>query len=85
MLLALAVTGLALAAIDQGRGPLYSWLGHDVLHKTLVRIPHEWLGYGVLAFLVAHVAALILHERRHGAPMAQAMVSGYQYRPEREV
>jgi cytochrome b len=31
-----------------------------------------------------HIAALILHESRHGAPMAQAMVSGYQYRKEKE-
>jgi len=27
---------------------------------------------------------LILHEVRHGVPMAQAMVSGFQYRKEKE-
>jgi cytochrome b len=34
--------------------------------------------------VVLHIAALILHEVRHGVPMAQAMVSGYQYRKEKE-
>jgi len=34
------------------------------------------------AFL--HLAALVLHEARHGVPLAQAMVSGYQYRKEKE-
>ena len=35
---------------------------------------------GVLAFVVVHIAALILHEVRQRVPLAQAMVSGFQYR-----
>jgi cytochrome b len=76
----LAVTGLALAAIEQGQGPFMPWLGHDLLLKSWFMLPHDLLGDVVLAFIVLHIAALILHERRHGIPLAQAMVSGYQYR-----
>jgi cytochrome b len=78
----MAATGLALAAIDQNTGPLYAWLGHDVFSKATYRTPHEWLQYFFIGFVVAHFAALILHERRHGVPVAQAMVSGYQYEKE---
>ncbi|MDP2431375.1 MAG: cytochrome b/b6 domain-containing protein [Pseudomonadota bacterium] len=80
LLLGMAVTGLALAAIDQGSGPLYLWLGHDVTLKHLFREPHTWLSHAVLFFVVAHLALLILYEIRHGVPLAQAMLSGFQYR-----
>jgi cytochrome b len=80
LLFGMAATGLALAAIDQGRGPLYFWLGHDMTLKHLFREPHEWMENAVLAYVVVHIAALILHEIRHGVPLAQAMVSGFQYR-----
>jgi Ni/Fe-hydrogenase 1 B-type cytochrome subunit len=37
--LAMAASGLALAAVDQGRGPLVIWLGHDVTLKHLFMNP----------------------------------------------
>lgn len=80
----MAVTGLALAAIDQGVGPLYDTLGYAFEAKPWFRRPHDWLEELIFAFVIVHLAALILHERRHGIPMAQAMVSGYQYRKENE-
>jgi Ni/Fe-hydrogenase 1 B-type cytochrome subunit len=80
LLFGMVATGLGLAAIEQGRGPLNFWFGHDVLLKHAFREPHEWMENGVLAFVVVHIAALILHEVRHGVPLAQAMVSGFQYR-----
>lgn len=80
----MAVTGLALAAIDQGVGPLYDALGYAFESKAWFRTPHDWLEEFLLAFVIVHLAALILHERRHGIPIAQAMVSGYQYRKENE-
>ncbi len=80
LLFGMAATGLALAAIEQGRGPLNFWLGHDVLLKHRFLGPHEWMENAVLAFVVVHIAALIGHEVRHGTPLAQAMVSGFQYR-----
>lgn len=79
-----AVTGLALAAIDQARGPLYEWLGYQMACKPWAMTPHVWLDEIMLAFILAHIAALILHEKRHGLPLAQSMVSGYQYRKENE-
>lgn len=84
IVLVMAGTGLALAAIDQGSGPLAHWLGHDLSLKRLFKLPHDLLEEFVLGFVVSHLAALILHEVRHGVPMAQAMVSGYQYRKEKE-
>jgi len=82
--LIMALTGMALAAIDQGRGPLYNWLGHDVMSKSWFATPHDVLEEFVIGFVVIHIAALIAHEARHGLPLAQAMVSGYQYRKEKE-
>lgn len=84
LVLVMAVTGLALAAIDQGRGPLVPWLGHDLTLKHLFKTPHDVLEEFVWGFILLHIAALILHEARHGVPLAQAMVSGYQYRKEKE-
>lgn len=84
IVLAMAASGLALAAVDQGRGPLVVWLGHDVALKHLFMTPHDFLEEFVWGFVVLHITALILHESRHGTPMAQAMVSGYQYRKDKE-
>ncbi len=84
VVLVMAATGLALAAIELGNGPLLPWLGYDVTLKAFYKTPHGWLEYFVLAFVVMHIAALILHEARHGVPLAQAMVSGYQYRKDKE-
>lgn len=78
----MVASGLALAAIDQGVGPLYTALGYAFAVESWFRTPHDWLEELLLAFLFLHLAALILHERRHHIPVAQAMVSGYQYRKE---
>jgi cytochrome b len=78
------LTGLALAAIDQGIGPLYDALGYAFAAAPWFRNPHDWLEELMLAFVIVHLAALVLHERRHGIPVAQAMVSGYQYRKDNE-
>ncbi len=84
IVLVIAFTGLALVAIKQGGGPLHNWLGHAVQLKAYFQVPHDVLEDFVLGFVVVHIAALILHEVRHGIPLAQAMVSGYQYRKENE-
>ncbi len=78
----MAGTGLVLAAIEQGVGPLYTALGYAFELKSWFRAPHDWLEEFLLAFVLLHLAALILHERLHHIPIAQAMVSGYQYRKE---
>lgn len=79
LLCGMLASGLALAAIDMDMGPLYPWLGHAVQAMPFLRLPHEIGAYLLGAFILIHLAALILHEHRHGIPMSQAMISGYQY------
>ena len=79
VLLGMVATGFIAAAGYFDLGPLAGqgitkdW-AHDFkeIHGVVANL--------ILAFILVHVGALIFHERR-GAPMAQAMVSGWQYRP----
>ncbi|MEW5850916.1 MAG: cytochrome b/b6 domain-containing protein [Myxococcota bacterium] len=80
-LLALMVlSGLALAGLELGMGPLAAWLFDRVWLEELFEEPHEVGALLIAAFTVLHVGALIWHEWRERRPVAQAMVSGYQYR-----
>lgn len=79
LLLAMAATGLALAAIELNIGPLTLWLGDAAWLKEMFEEPHEMIYYALMAFVAAHVGALIWHERTEKTPLAQGMVSGYQY------
>jgi len=50
--------------------------------EELAEGPHEFGFYLILAFILTHIGALIYFEHREKRPIAQAMVSGYQYIPQ---
>ncbi|MGA7178333.1 MAG: cytochrome b/b6 domain-containing protein [Thiobacillaceae bacterium] len=79
LLSGLAVSGLALTAIKLGTGPFAAWLAYDMRWKAPVMTIHQILAYGVIMFIFFHFLALIIHQKRHGIPVAQSMVTGYQY------
>ncbi|OGV71433.1 MAG: hypothetical protein A3B82_00330, partial [Methylophilales bacterium RIFCSPHIGHO2_02_FULL_57_10] len=79
LLAVMAVTGLGLAAIEHSMGPFNNWFGDMVWLKEIFEEPHEVIYSVLMGFVVVHIAALIWHERKDRTPLAQAMVSGYQY------
>jgi Ni,Fe-hydrogenase I cytochrome b subunit len=82
LLITMAITGLSLAAIEHSMGPLDAWIGDMPWLKEVVEEPHEIIYYFLMGFVVVHIAALIWHENKDKTPLAQAMVTGYQYEVE---
>lgn len=80
----MALTGLALAAIEYGAGPLSAWLFDSVRLKEIFKEPHEAIAWAVGGFIVLHAAGLLYHERIERMPTAQSMLTGNQYRPARK-
>lgn len=79
LLIVMAVTGLGLAAVEHSTGPFDAWFGDMAWLKDTFEEPHELIYYLLMGFVVVHIAALIWHEKKDKAPLAQSMVSGYQY------
>lgn len=79
LLLVMAVTGLGLAAVEHSMGPLNAWVGDMPWLKEVFEEPHELIYNLLIGFVVIHIAALIWHEHKDKTPLAQAMVTGYQY------
>ena len=78
VLIGMGATGLVAAAGYFQLGPLAdSGITKELAHSF--KEVHELGANLIWAFIALHIGALIFHERR-GTPMAQAMVSGYQYR-----
>jgi Ni/Fe-hydrogenase 1 B-type cytochrome subunit len=82
LLITMVVTGLGLAAIEQSMGPFNVWFGDMAWLEDLFEEPHELIYYLLMGFVVIHIAALIWHEHKDKTPLAQAMVTGYQYEVE---
>lgn len=76
-----AVSGLALAGMSYDRGPLAASFFDEFRFHQLATMVHEAVLYGATGFTLLHIGALIVQEKRRGYPIAQAMISGYQYRP----
>ncbi len=81
LMIALVVSGLILLAVKQGHGPLGAWLAWRLEYKHWTLLLHQFAAYGLLAFVMAHLSALIFHHRIHRLPVAQSMISGIQYLP----
>lgn len=77
----MAVTGLGLAAVEHSAGPLNGWLGDMPWLREIFEEPHEFIYNLLIGFVIVHIGALVWHEQRDAAPLAQSMVSGYQYQP----
>ncbi|MFZ3088459.1 MAG: cytochrome b/b6 domain-containing protein [Methylotenera sp.] len=82
LLVVMAVTGLGLAAVEHSTGPFNAWIGDMPWLKEVFEEPHELIYNLLLGFVVIHIAALIWHEHKDKTPLAQAMVTGYQYEVE---
>jgi cytochrome b len=82
LLAVMAVTGLGLAAVEHSMGPFNTWFGDMPGLKELFEEPHEFIYNLLTGFVVVHIAALIWHEWKDRTPLAQAMVTGYQYQIE---
>jgi Ni/Fe-hydrogenase 1 B-type cytochrome subunit len=79
LLVIMSVTGLGLAAAEHSTGPFDVWFGDMVWLKETFEEPHEFIYYLMMGFVVVHIAALIWHEKKDKTPLAQSMVTGYQY------
>jgi cytochrome b len=78
---ACGISGLLLMAAKHLTGPFKGWALDDVAIELWATWFHV-AGYVAIAvFVIAHVGALVIHERHWGIPLAQAMFSGFQYRP----
>jgi cytochrome b561 len=82
LLAVMAVTGLGLAAVEHSMGPFNTWFGDMPGLKEVFEEPHEFIYNLLTGFVVVHIAALIWHEWKDRTPLAQAMVTGYQYQIE---
>lgn len=78
-LLVLAVSGLVLAALEQNMGPLMPWIDYRNEYLSLFKAPHVLLEYVIMFYVVVHLGALVLHKIHHRTPVAQSMISGFQY------
>ena len=79
LLIVMAITGLGLAAIEQSAGPFNVWFGDMAWLEDTFEEPHEIIYYLLMGFVLLHIAALIWHEYKDKTPLAQSMVTGYQY------
>lgn len=80
LIFGLIFSGLILAAIKHGKGPLASRFYDELDRLTIPHAVHEYGSWLVIGFVVLHIAALAFHEKKDQIPLGQSMISGFQYR-----
>ncbi|MEI6398772.1 MAG: cytochrome b/b6 domain-containing protein [Pseudomonadota bacterium] len=76
----MCMTGVTLAGILHGEGPLAESLLDELENVRIIGKVHEYGGWAIAFFAVTHVMAMIFHEWRDQIPISQSMISGFQYR-----
>ncbi len=74
------VSGLGLAGMEHDRGPLAGLLFDELRWQSILLWMHEAMLYIMIVFVLVHISAIVRHEETAGYPVAQSMLSGYQYR-----
>lgn len=76
----MCASGFSLAGIMHGEGPLAELLLDEFTYLKIIREVHEYGFWAIVIFIITHVGALILHEWHDKIPLAQSIISGFQYR-----
>ena len=78
------LSGLLLAGMLYGETYFASRLFDSLeFHEPLIEA-HELLFWAILFFVITHLGAIIFHEYKDRIPIAQSMLSGFQYRSDKE-
>jgi Ni/Fe-hydrogenase 1 B-type cytochrome subunit len=84
LVIAMCVTGLALAGMVHGEGILAPYFHDELTYLDIIRESHGYGMWMIVGFIVTHIGAIIFHEWHDGIPVAQSIVSGFQYRTVKE-
>jgi cytochrome b561 len=84
LLVIMVGSGLLLASIIHGDGPLGITFLDNFKFLDLLTLLHGYTWYVIAAFIAAHIGALVFHEWIDRIPLAQSMISGFQYRSKKE-
>lgn len=84
LLIVMVGSGMMLAGMLHGEGPLGIKLLDELEHVEILRLIHEYTWWMIGFFIVTHIGAIIFHEWHDKIPLAQSMVSGFQYRTQKD-
>ena len=76
----MCLSGFTLAGILHGVGPLAESTLDELENVRNIGKVHEYGWWAIAFFAVTHVMAMVFHEWRDQIPIAQSMISGFQYR-----
>ena len=84
LLAMMSISGTTLAAILHGEGLLADVMLDEFENYSGIRLVHQYGWWVVAFFVITHVMAMIFHEWRDKIPIAQSMISGFQYRTDKK-